>query len=313
MQCARSGAASRLGPSEQQLARRTMATIVLTGCRSGFGFHAALKFAQNGDQVFATMRDVSESGPLEGAAQAEGLEIQVLELDVTAPESFAPVIDRVLEKAGAIDVLVNNAGLLRPGALEDVPEAVLRDVMETNFFGPVLLMKAVLPQMRAQGSGCIINVSSLSGLAGLPGDTVYAASKFALEGATEALRHEIDRWGIRVALVEPGLYATDLFASAPEDLGLPDYIAPDSPYRALTQEQLAGIRERIPNAPHPALVAELLVEIAHSKRPQLRWPSDARAGEIAAQLRTLGDQERDAFLRQASGTSWWSDGRAGPP
>ena len=137
--------------------------------------------------------------------------IAIRQLDVTRPDRFPSLFEEILGETGSIDVLVNNAGILRAGAFEDLPDEMIREVMETNLFGPLTLTRAVLPYMRKQKNGYIIMISSLSGIAGLPGDVAYTASKFALEGATEALRHEVDRWGIKLALVEAGMYATGNF------------------------------------------------------------------------------------------------------
>ena len=287
-----------------------MATVILTGCNSGFGLEAALAFARNGDSVYATMRNPDKAEALQAAAGHEGLNIEVRQLDVTQPVSFPPLIAEILEETGSIDVLVNNAGILRAGAFEDLSEEMVREVMETNLFGPLLLTRAVLPYMRKQENGYIIMVSSLSGIAGLPGDVAYSASKFALEGATEALRHEVDRWGIKLALVEAGMYATGIFAgSLPEQSALPDYYPPDSPYRPLVEYRLRVLRERMPGALDPGIIGRLLVEIANSDGTQLRWPADDVAKKVLGTMLGQTDSERDAFLRQVSGTDWWSENR----
>lgn len=290
-----------------------MAIVLITGCSSGFGLAGALAFARNGDIVYATMRDPGKAQPLRTEAEREGLEIRIKALDVTQPESFAGVVQEIIAETGRIDVLVNNAGILRAGAFEDLSEQAVRDVMETNFFGPMLLTRALLPQMRKQGSGYVIMISSLSGIAGLAGDVAYTASKFALEGATEALRHEVDRWGIRVALVEGGLYATGIFNSnLAEDSLLPEGYPENSPYRPLIETKFREIRERIPEAMDPAVVGELLVKIAGSDGSQLRWPADELAQMVVGAMFGQSDSERDAFLRGAGGTDWWSAGKAGP-
>ena len=287
-----------------------MSTIILTGCNSGFGLEAALAFARNGDTVFATMRNPDNAGPLLTAAENERLGMEIRQLDVTQPASFLPLIEEVLAETGSIDVLVNNAGILRAGAFEDLSEEMLREVVETNLFGPLLLTRAVLPSMRKQQSGYIIMVSSLSGIAGLPGDVTYTASKFALEGATEALRHEVDRWGIKLALVEAGMYATGIFAkSLPDQPGLPDYYPHNSPYRSLVEYRLRVLRERLPDALDPGIIGRLLVEIANSDGAQLRWPADDVAKKVLGTMLGQTDAERDAFLRQVSGTEWWSENR----
>lgn len=146
-----------------------MSTIILTGCNSGFGLEAALAFARNGDTVYATMRNLNNSESLQTAADHEGLQIAIRQLDVTRPAGFPSLFEEILRETGSIDVLVNNAGILRAGALEDLSEHMIREVVETNLFGPLLLTRAVLPYMRKQMNGYIIMISSLSGIAGLPG------------------------------------------------------------------------------------------------------------------------------------------------
>ncbi len=291
-----------------------MAVVLITGCSSGFGMASALAFARAGDTVYAAMRNLQKAGPLRDAATRGKLPIQVVELDVTRPKTFAPVISRIVKEHQRLDVLVNNAGVLRSGAFEDLDEAAVREVMETNFFAPFLLTRAVLPQMRAQRGGYIIMISSLSGVAGLPGDVAYTASKFAVEGATEALRHEVDRWGIKMALVEAALYATRIFeASMPGQSLLPAGYPADSPYAALVEHRLRELRARLPQALDPALIGELLVTISKSDGRQLRWPADAVAKKVLATMFGQDDAARDQFLRGVSGTEWWSSGGDAPP
>ena len=290
-----------------------MAVVVITGSNSGFGLCGALAFARNGDTVYASMRDVSKSAALTSVADAEGLSLTIRPLDVSRPDTFESFVGEVIKEAGEIDVLINNAGVLRAGTAEDTSAESLRMVMETNFFGPVLLTRAVLPHMRARRSGYIIMVSSLSGLAGLPGDFSYTASKFALEGATESLRHEIDRWGIKVALVEAGMYATGILdSSVSGDALLPDYYPDDSPYRPLIESKLGEMRKRLPEAFDPQVVGELFVEIAKSDGRRLRWAADPVAETVLGAMFGHDDSERDQFLRDVSGTDWWSNGKDAP-
>ncbi len=290
-----------------------MATIILTGCSSGFGLHGALAFARNGDRVYATMRNPDDADALLDAADSERLNITIKALDVTQSTTFSVLFQDIMDETGRIDVLVNNAGILRAGAFEDLSETMIREVLETNLFGPLLLTKAVLPFMRKQKNGYIIMVSSLSGLAGLAGDVTYTAGKFALEGATEALRHEVDRWGIKLALLEAGMYATKIMSqSLPDEAALPEYYPDDSPYRALIESKLQILRQRMPEALDPASVGSLLVDIAGSDGSQLRWPADDVASLVLEKMLAQTDPERDAFLRQVAATDWWSEGRAKP-
>jgi NAD(P)-dependent dehydrogenase (short-subunit alcohol dehydrogenase family) len=290
-----------------------MSTIVITGCSSGFGLQAALAFARNGDKVYATMRNPDRSESLLAAAATENLNIHIKQLDVNKSDTYNAVFDEIIEESKTIDVLVNNAGILRAGAFEDLSETMVREVVETNLFAPLFLSKAVLPYMRKQKSGYIIMISSLSGIAGLPGDVAYTAGKFGLEGATEALRHEVDRWGIKMALVEAGMYATDIMStSLPEESVLPDYYPAESAYRALIETNLKAMRERMPDALDPAIVGKLLVEIANSDGKQLRWPADEVATMVLEKMFAQTDTERDAFLRDVSGSDWWSAGKQSP-
>ena len=286
-----------------------MAVVLITGCSSGFGLEAALAFARNGDTVVATMRDLSRSGRLAALANKEALDLDIAGLNVAEPHTFVDAVERVVAVHGRLDVLVNNAGINRVGAFEDTPEATLREVMEINLFGPLLLARAVLPAMREQRGGCIINVSSLSGIAGLPGDVSYSASKFALEGAIEALRHEVDRWGIRVALVEAGLHATEIFA---EVLSGPLPVPANSPYRPLIERRMANLGGRLGEAFPPRRVGELLVRIAESDGERLRWPADEVAERVMGTLFGLDDPARDEFLRGVAGSDWWSRGEPDP-
>ncbi len=290
-----------------------MAVVVITGSNSGFGLQGALAFARHGDQVYAAMRDTRNSDALLKAADSEGLTLRAVTLDVRRPETFDSFVSDILNDSGGIDVLVNNAGVLRAGTVEDTPEDTLRMVMETNFFGAMLLARAVLPQMRARRSGYIIQVSSLSGLAGLPGDYSYTASKFAREGATEAMRHEVDRWGIKVALVEAGMYATGIMdATASGDGTLPDYYDSDSPYRGLIEANINTVRARLPEAFDPRQVGELFVRIANSDGSRLRWAADAVAERVLGTVFGLDDIERNRFLQDVADSKWWSEGMEVP-
>ena len=295
-----------------------MAIVAITGCSSGIGYESALAFARPrrghpGDRVYACVRSIEKATALRELAVKEQLDIRIKILDVTEPGSFPAFVDAIVTESGRIDVLVNNAGILHPGAWEDVPEAKARSVMETNFFGPMLLSRAVLPQMRKQGSGYIIMISSLSGIAGLAGDVAYSASKFALEGATEALRHEVDRWGVHLALVQGGQYTTNIFASdeSGNDLLPPDYPA-GSPYRALVEYKIQQLHNGMPDALHPSHIAQLLLTIANSDGSQLRWPADELATRVLNTVYGQSDAERDTFLRMASDSDWWSAGHTHP-
>jgi NAD(P)-dependent dehydrogenase (short-subunit alcohol dehydrogenase family) len=179
-----------------------MARILVTGSNSGFGKLAALSLARSGHEVIATMRDLAKGDDLRDDAAAAGLSIEIRPLDVCDPASVAAA----LHDAAEIDVLVNNAGFEVQAAIELVGDDLLHRQFDTNVYGPMRLIRAVLPAWRERGSGTIVNVSSIAGLVGTPFGGVYAASKHALEAISEALHFETSQLGITVRLVEPGRY-----------------------------------------------------------------------------------------------------------
>ena len=227
---------------------------------------------------------------------------------VTDREAVQPAVQRILDEAGAIDVLVNNAGVTAVGALEDIDESDIERVMQTNFFGPVWLTRAVLPQMRAQGGGHIVMVSSLSALVGLPGESIYAASKAALELAAEGLRHEVDRFNIHVSVVQPGLFNTRM----PEKIAAASAYPSASAYSELIAFLVERMQRNLGSGDDPQKVAELIVRIAGEQTPEFRYPAGAQAERVVEKLGELRESDRSSFIQAVHGTAWWSDGDAPP-
>jgi NAD(P)-dependent dehydrogenase (short-subunit alcohol dehydrogenase family) len=195
-----------------------MGVVVITGCSSGIGLESALAFARRGDTVYATMRNLERAGTLRERAAAEDLTIEVLQLDVTDDESVASAIAEVESRSGAIDVLVNNAGVGYSGPVETIDIDRARSVLETNFWGAVRTVRAALPKMRERGSGVIVNVTSTAGR--VPGNcynAFYGASKHALGALSEALTMEVGAYGLRVVCIEPGFFATAIFEKSDWD------------------------------------------------------------------------------------------------
>lgn len=244
--------------------------VVVTGTSSGFGKLSALAFAEQGHRVIATMRNPDRSGPLMDEARRRQVAdlIDICRLDVTDAAEAEQVMETVIARYGKLDVLVNNAGYAQGGMIEEVPLDEWRAQMETNFFAVVRLTQLAVPHMRRQRSGLIVNVSSISGRMALPGFGPYSASKFALEGFSESLRLELAPFGIRVVLVEPGSYRTEIwdkgFDRVPEQ--------PDSPYRPLQDAVFRQARHSAAHAPDPIAVAERIVALAGQTRPPLRHP-----------------------------------------
>jgi NAD(P)-dependent dehydrogenase (short-subunit alcohol dehydrogenase family) len=239
-----------------------MAVVLITGCSSGLGLATALEFARRGDRVFASMRNVAKAGSLREAAQARGLAVDVLEIDVTDDASVQRGVAGVLTSEGQIDVLVNNAGVSNYGTVELMQWDWLREMMETNFFGSVRMIRAVLPAMRARRSGSILNVSSVTGrIPGTPCASIYAASKHALGALSESLAVEVEGFDIKVALIEPGFLKTDLVENGKVTLD------PHSPYAVLESAEYAFEQASAARAGDPILVAARIVEAATAGGP----------------------------------------------
>jgi len=230
--------------------------VLITGVSSGIGQATARLLVQRDFTIFGTARNPSGVKAIAG--------VEVLTLDVRSDESVNTCVDAVLKRAGRLDILVNNAGYLLRGVVEEVAVEEAKGQFETNFFGVVRMVKKVLPIMRKQGSGQIINISSGVGLASLPFVGFYSASKFALEGYTEALRHEVKPFGVRVSLVEPGFVKTELYNNeqlAGNSIG--DY----DPWRERASQAAEKHREK---SLEPEQVAEGVLRIIESKSPRLR-------------------------------------------
>jgi len=244
---------------------------VVTGSSSGIGLLTAVALAQNGYGVVATMRNLANSGKLEEAAQKAGVRdrIYVLRLDITEFESSPAAVEEIVRSHDRIDVLVNNAGFSVAGFAEDMTLAELRQQLETNFFGHVAMTKAVLPVMRAQKSGHIITVTSVGGLVGHPMLSAYCASKYALEGWSESLRIETHSLGIRVSLVEPGAYDTDIWER--NVVIAKGALDPASPNKERSQRFAEFVKNSAKNRRDPREVARLIVRVAGDPNPRLRY------------------------------------------
>jgi NAD(P)-dependent dehydrogenase (short-subunit alcohol dehydrogenase family) len=241
---------------------------LITGTSTGIGRATALRLARSGYRVYATMRSPERAGaPLLDAARAENLQLSVLPLDVTDPRSIESAVARAIAEAGRIDVLVNNAGIGDLGAIETLTDDLMRTMFETNVFGGVRAIRAVLPGMRARGSGTIVNVTSVAGLLVALGNGLYAASKHAMEAISEALALEVKQYGVRVAIIEPGLFETPLIDKSVSVLGADDA----SPY-AHVARRIGGIymAGRAAN-PDVEIVAAAIEHAITADQPRLRY------------------------------------------
>ncbi|MDO3680177.1 SDR family oxidoreductase [Paenibacillus ehimensis] len=243
---------------------------LVTGASSGFGLLTSVALARSGYRTVATMRNPDKCEALLERAERSGVQelIDIMPLDVTDHEAVGQTVASIVKTYGRIDVLVNNAGFALGGYVEEVPMERWRQQLETNVFGVIAATRAVLPHMRERRSGCIVNVSSLSGRFGLPGYAPYSTSKFAIEGFSESLRLEMKPFGVNVVLIEPGAYNTDIWQKGFDSICTSEA----SPYRHLLEKVLRYSRRAAATAPDAAEVAETIARVVRSKHPKLRYP-----------------------------------------
>jgi NAD(P)-dependent dehydrogenase (short-subunit alcohol dehydrogenase family) len=260
-----------------------MAIALITGTSSGIGLATAVSLARRGHKVIATMRNLRGATELQKIIATEQLPITLSDLDVNDDTSVERSIGRALAENGRIDVLVNNAGLGLGGSVEELPLDVFREVMETNYFGPLRCIKAVLPSMRESRHGCIVNVTSVSGRIVLPPQAAYAASKWAFEALSECLAQEMRPFNVRVAIVEPGVVATPIFSKARP-------LPTDSPYpHARRQRALFAASLAQPTSPY--VVGEKICQIVDSDSCQLRYPVGPDAEPVLKWRASKTDEE----------------------
>jgi NAD(P)-dependent dehydrogenase (short-subunit alcohol dehydrogenase family) len=258
----------------------TRPVALVTGASSGIGREAALALVKAGFDVVGTSRDASRVTPLE--------EVMFLDLDVASDTSVTATVEQVIERFGRIDVLVNNAGIGSIGAAEETSVAQAQGVFDINVFGVMRMVKEVLPHMRAQGRGRIINLSSVQGFIPAPYMAVYGASKHAIEGYSQSLDHEVREYGVRALLVEPAYTRTGFEANSAK---------PDAPLQTYADQRHVFDRlmtEAIEDGDDPAVVAKAIVAAATDAKPKLRYT----AGPMAGRARILRFVPAWAFDRQ---------------
>ena len=270
---------------------------VVTGSSTGNGFETSLLLAKNKFYTYATMRNLDKSTRTKEIAKKDSLPLEVLQLDVTDDKSVADAIDMISNRHRRIDVLVNNAGYDMHGAVEDLSIDEIKTQFETNFFGAVRLMKAVLPLMRKQRSGIIVNVSSIGGRIGVPLNSAYTSSKFALEGFSESMKYELEGFGIRVILIEPGAVKTNFLENikwAQEAMKL------DSPYAELSKKVSEGVRESFKQASSsPLQVAEAILNAIKSENPNTRYLVGDDAAAIIEIRKKSSDFEFERWIKES--------------
>ena len=271
---------------------------LITGSSSGIGFETSLLLARNGIYTYATMRNLSKSQEILDITKKECLPLKVLTLDVTDEKSTQKAIDMVMHEQNRIDILVNNAGYSLVGALEQISMDEIKEEFETNFFGIIKLIQKVLPQMRKQQSGRIINVSSLAGRIGLPIASAYVSSKFALEGLSESLKYEVQDFGIYVILIEPGVIKTNFIKNLKigkqvitSENGDVNTSSADLPYAEITQKRISAFKPRFEKGSSPKEVADTILEAVTSDKPKFRYIVGQDASKLMEIRKNTSDEE----------------------
>ena len=240
---------------------------LVTGSSSGIGYETSLSLAREGYFTYATMRDLKKANAVKKIAEDENLPLKVIELDVDNEKSAEDAIKSIIDEKQRIDVLVNNAGWGIWGTAEDVSIEEFREQFETNFFSVVRMIQKVAPVMRKQGTGDIVNISSIAGRIGFPVSTAYISSKFALEGLSESIRFELGQFGVNVIIIEPGVIKTNFFDSMKTAKKADE----SSAYKEITEKVISGVKMMAEMGTAPKEVANVIIKSLKEEKPLPRY------------------------------------------
>ena len=267
---------------------------LVTGSSSGIGFETSLGLARNGFYTFATMRDVSKGNKLMEISKKENLTLEIIELDVDKEGSIENAVQTIMEKKQRIDLLVNNAGWGLWGSVEDVSVDEFKTQFETNFFAIIRMIQEVLPIMRKQNSGNIVNISSVAGRIGFPISPAYISSKFALEGLSESLRFELMPFGINVIIIEPGVIKTNFF----EPIKLAKKAENTDVYRNITTKVISGVKMMAQMGTEPKVVADTIIQAIKEEKPLPRYVVGNDASMFLEAKKMKTDIEFENYLKK---------------
>jgi short-subunit dehydrogenase len=268
---------------------------LITGCSSGIGYETALMLGRNGFRTFATMRNTKKSDSLQEIIRKEGLDVSIQQLDVNNNESIENTINNIKNEANRIDVLINNAGFGLVGFFEDLTLDEIRDQFETNFFGVLNITKKIIPIMRLQKSGTIINISSGAGQVGLPGISAYVSTKFAIEGFSESLMYELHPYGIKVVIIEPGVIKTNFFRNCKVS---EHSVKKNSTYSRSLDKFQRNIEIMQEHATSPTDVAKVIIQVLGNSEPKQRYIVGNDVAMILEAKRNLSDSEFKKMMIQ---------------
>jgi NAD(P)-dependent dehydrogenase (short-subunit alcohol dehydrogenase family) len=268
---------------------------VVTGSSSGIGYEISLMLARNGFLTYATMRNLNKSENIKSVASKENLPIRINQLDVIDDVSVKDAVQAILSETGRIDVLVNNAGYVLNGAFEDLAMDEVKTQYDTNVFGLIRTTQAVLPIMRRQKSGIIVNISSGAGRFGYPGQSAYISTKFAVEGLSESMSYELEPFGIKVVVVEPGVIRTNIVNGMVVAKKSQD---PNSPYLQIIQKMATVLENMMENGSPPDLVAEVVLNAVTNESPKLRYIAGKDVEAWLDSKRNMSDEEFFKMMKQ---------------
>ena len=276
----------------------TQKVAVVTGSSSGMGFETSLILARNGFHTYATMRKLEGEGSkqITNITKNENLPLQVIQLDVNDDKSVNDAINAVIKEKDRIDVVVNNAGYDLMGALEETSMDEIKAQFETNIFGPLRVMQAVIPMMRKQGGGIIVNITSLGGRISFPLNSPYHATKFALEGLSESIQYELEPFGIKIIVIEPGGVGSNFLKNLKMAAKSSDPL--NSPYRSIQNSMSEYFKQWAQNVTHPSEVAKVILQAVTSDNPDFRYVVGNDAKMTLESRRSMSDREFQDMIKK---------------
>ena len=267
---------------------------LVTGSSSGIGYETSLSLAREGYFTYATMRDLKKADEIKKIAENENLPLKVIELDVDNEDSTENAIRMIIDEKQRIDVLVNNAGWGIWGTAEDVSLEEFREQFETNFFSIIRMIQKVAPVMRKQGTGDIVNISSIAGRIGFPVSAAYISSKFALEGLSESIRYELGQFGVNVIIIEPGVIKTNFFDS----MKTAKKVDENDTYKEITEKVISGVKMMAEMGTPPKEVASVIIKSLKEEKPLPRYVVGNDAAMFLEAKKMKTDIEFENYLKK---------------
>jgi NAD(P)-dependent dehydrogenase (short-subunit alcohol dehydrogenase family) len=268
-------------------------TVLVTGCSSGIGLATCHVLSRNNFMTYGTVRNLSKAKKIQDLINGENLSLKILRLDVNDNQSIKIAVKKILTDTGRIDVLINNAGYGMFGPVEEITTQEVKKQFETNFFGTIRLIKAIVPIMRKQGNGTIVNISSMVGRFGVPLNSAYVSSKFAVEGLSESISFELEEFGIRVIVIEPGVVKSDFFQNVKvKGMNL------ESPYQKLMERRVNFLDKAMKNSLTSSYdVADTILDALNSKDPKFRYVIGNDATNSLRMRNSLSDRKFMEWIR----------------